>query len=185
MTIYIYPPQAAVTITPPAGGFATQTTLALIASYVDGVETLVAATNTKLDTMHADNVVIEGYIDGIETLIGSTNTKLDSVIAGLKSEYTKANTAVLHNFATTGVTAGNYTTLIAITAAKAVRWQFANTTGNWLQLAYGAAGAEVIFCMIPPGGAAEVDISLALGIRLSVTSDENVSTGKLSICSFV
>jgi hypothetical protein len=45
--------------------------LATIAGHVDGIETLIGATNTALTT-------IDGRVDGVETLIGTTNTKLSA-----------------------------------------------------------------------------------------------------------
>lgn len=62
---------------------------------VDGLEALITATNTKLDTIHGDftglalNTSVDGiegllttqsgFLDGLETLIGSSNTKLDTL----------------------------------------------------------------------------------------------------------
>ena len=84
MAVYIYPPQGATTVTAaPGSDFATETTLAVIAGYTDGIETLVALTNTKLDTLHAD-------IDGVETLIGTTNTNT----ANIKTAVDLTTTAV-------------------------------------------------------------------------------------------
>lgn len=63
-------------------------TLAAIDGHVDGIETLITSTNTKLDTLHADvdgleGFVdgLEGFVDGVETLLTSTNTKLDTLHA--------------------------------------------------------------------------------------------------------
>ena len=46
--------------------------------YIDGLETLITSTNTKLDT-------VDGRVDGLETLITSTNTKLDTVITSVQT----------------------------------------------------------------------------------------------------
>jgi len=70
----------------PITGFATQTTLALIAGYVDGLETLLGGgLPAALDTgavktreqnpitgfaTAANQIIIQAYIDGIETLLG-------------------------------------------------------------------------------------------------------------------
>lgn len=51
------------------GGGATETTAASILTAVDGLETLVTATNTKLDTIDGHIDQIEGYVDGIETAL--------------------------------------------------------------------------------------------------------------------
>lgn len=47
------------------------------AAFLDGLETAVASTNTKLDTL-------AGHVDTLETLIASTNTKLDTAITALQ-----------------------------------------------------------------------------------------------------
>jgi hypothetical protein len=51
--------------------------------HVDGVETAVASTNTKLDTVNTNLGTIDGRVDGLETLVTSTNTKLDTVNTNL------------------------------------------------------------------------------------------------------
>lgn len=106
-------------------------------------------------------------------------------LVAMKPEYAKAIVPVLLNFATSGITASAYTQVIASTAAKATRWQFTNTSSSHISVATGAGGAEAPFAIIPPGGAAEIDISIASSTRISVTSDENVNTGKFSVSAFV
>lgn len=106
-------------------------------------------------------------------------------LIAMKPEYAKAIVPVLHNFATSGITASAYTQVIASTAAKAIRWQITNSSGSHITVATGAAGLEASFAIIPPSGAAEIDINIAASTRISVTSDENVNTGKLSIAAFV
>jgi hypothetical protein len=51
-----------------------------IIGYVDGIETAIASTNTKLDTIITNTADTETGVDGLETLITSTNTKLDTII---------------------------------------------------------------------------------------------------------
>jgi hypothetical protein len=58
------------------------TNLALHAD-VDGLETAVASTNTKLDTVNTNLGTIDGRVDGLETAVTSTNTKLDTVNTNL------------------------------------------------------------------------------------------------------
>lgn len=48
------------------------TLIAAQAAYLDGLETAIASTNTKLDT-------VIGHVDGLETLITASNTKLDTI----------------------------------------------------------------------------------------------------------
>jgi ABC-type transporter Mla subunit MlaD len=57
------------------------TDLATIVGYIDGLETAIASTNTKLDTVNSNLDTIEGYVDGLETLVGSTNTNADATKA--------------------------------------------------------------------------------------------------------
>lgn len=66
----------------------TNTKLDTLAGHVDGVESAIASTNTKLDT-------VAGHVDGVETLITSTNTKLDTVIGhvdGVETAIASTNT---------------------------------------------------------------------------------------------
>jgi hypothetical protein len=51
--------------------------------HVDGLETLVTSTNTKLDTVNTNLGTIDGRVDGLETLVTSTNTKLDTANTSL------------------------------------------------------------------------------------------------------
>ncbi len=54
---------------------------------LDGLETAIASTNTKLDTL-------AGYLDGVETAIASTNTKLDTLdgrVDGLEAGVASTN----------------------------------------------------------------------------------------------
>lgn len=88
------------TVTAPVGGAteakqdAGNATLTAIDGHVDGLETLVAASNTlitssntKLDTLHTDlATTIAAYIDGLEALIGTTNTGNASILAKLSSD---------------------------------------------------------------------------------------------------
>lgn len=66
----------------------TNTKLDTAIGHVDGIETAIASTNTKLDTNNA-------AVDTLETLITSTNTKLDTTIAavdGLETAVASTNT---------------------------------------------------------------------------------------------
>ena len=115
MTLFIYPPTL---IT----GGATEATLLDILAAVDGVETLIGTTNTKLDSVIAKDFAtsakqdatnhrldtLAGYVDGIETLVGSSNTKLDSLIA--KDFATEATLAKLKKWP--------YTTFASITPSE-------------------------------------------------------------------
>lgn len=62
-------------------------TLTAIDGHVDGIETLITSSNTKLDTLHADlATTIAAYIDGLEALIGTTNTGSASILAKLSAD---------------------------------------------------------------------------------------------------
>lgn len=58
---------------------ATNTALATIDGRVDGLESLVASTNTKLDTVNTNLSTIDVRVDGVETLIAATNTALATI----------------------------------------------------------------------------------------------------------
>lgn len=76
MTLFVWPPQNINTT-----GLATEATLLTIDGHVDGLETLVTATNTKLQDIITINGVIDGHVDGLETLVTATNAKLDTLNA--------------------------------------------------------------------------------------------------------
>jgi len=62
---------------------------------IDGLETAIASTNTKLDTVIAALSTIDGRVDGLETLIGTTNTTLTTIdgrVDGLETLITSTNT---------------------------------------------------------------------------------------------
>lgn len=73
-----------------------QDRLKAIASYVDGIETLLGTTNTNTGNTNTLLTSIAGYVDqlesytdGLETLITGTNTKLDTLVSGLGSPGTQ------------------------------------------------------------------------------------------------
>lgn len=137
----------------------------------------------------ATQLLVKGNLDNIKTLITSTNTKLDTVNTTIstssKPEYVNAFLPVLLDFSSTAIVAAAYTQVIASTAAKAIVWQFSNTSSSTLKLATGAALSEVVFCIIPPGGGVEIEDTFPIATRISVTSDENVILGKLSVVGLV
>jgi len=49
-----------------------------VVALIDGLETAIASTNTKLDTVISSLSTIDGRVDGLETLITATNSKLDT-----------------------------------------------------------------------------------------------------------
>jgi hypothetical protein len=69
MTLFVWPPQNINTT-----GLATEAKQDDIINAVDGVETLIGETNTKLDTLNAKDFATAAKQD-------TTNTKLDSLIA--------------------------------------------------------------------------------------------------------
>lgn len=58
---------------------ATNTALTTLQGYVDGLEGLVGTTNTTLTTLNGNVDQLEGYTDTLETLIGTTNTALTAL----------------------------------------------------------------------------------------------------------
>lgn len=55
--------------------------LTTLAGHVDGLETLITSTNTKLDTVNTNLGTIDGRVDGLETLIGTSNAILAAIAA--------------------------------------------------------------------------------------------------------
>ncbi|RUU10766.1 hypothetical protein EOD10_20360 [Mesorhizobium sp. M7A.T.Ca.TU.009.01.3.2] len=48
--------------------------LTILGGYLDGVETLIGSSNTKLDTLHADlATTLAGLVDGLEGILGTTS----------------------------------------------------------------------------------------------------------------
>lgn len=62
----------------------TNSSLSTIDGRVDGLETLVTATNTAIGVTNTSLTTIDGRVDTLETLIASTNTKLDTAITALQ-----------------------------------------------------------------------------------------------------
>ncbi len=130
------------TIVPPAAisaGMATEATSLSILAAVDGIETLIGSTNTKLDTIHTDiGTTIAGYVDGIETAIGSTNTKLDTLhtdigttiagyVDGIETLVTNTNSALAN---ISGYVDGIETLVTAtnVVLAKIQKWPYIGYT---------------------------------------------------------
>lgn len=74
MTLFLYPPTL---IT----GGATEATLLTVKSDTAALVAKDFATSAKQDATNHRLDALAGYVDGIETLVGSSNTKLDSLIA--------------------------------------------------------------------------------------------------------
>jgi len=64
----ILPAATVTTLTPPAAitGFGTAANQTTIIGHVDGIETAIASTNTKLDTVNTNLGTIDGRVDGLE-----------------------------------------------------------------------------------------------------------------------
>ena len=62
-------------------GLATSAKQDTIIGHVDGLETAVGSTNTKLDTVNTNLGTIDGRVDGLETLAGTTNSLLTTIDA--------------------------------------------------------------------------------------------------------
>jgi len=64
----ILPAATVTTLTPPAAitGFGTAANQSTIIGHVDGIETAIASTNTKLDTVNTNLGTIDGRVDGLE-----------------------------------------------------------------------------------------------------------------------
>lgn len=70
--------QGTLTVSAPAGG-ATEAKQDTIIGHVDGIETLIGSTNTKLDTVNTNLTTIDGRVDGIETLLTAIDGHVDGI----------------------------------------------------------------------------------------------------------
>lgn len=87
--------------------------------YVDGLETLIGATNTKLDTLHSDlGTTLAGYVDGLETLSTTTNTKLDTLHTDMTAA-TPAGTNLIGRVSASPETGTVYNGITALTPKHA------------------------------------------------------------------
>lgn len=77
-------------------GVATAANQTTLIGHVDGVETAIASTNTKLDTVNTNLTTIDGRVDGLETSNSAIQTSvqlMDDVVATLgTTTYTEAST---------------------------------------------------------------------------------------------
>lgn len=146
----------------PITGFATSalqgdtnTKLDTVIGHVDGLETLIGATNTA--------------IGATNTAIASTNTKLDSVIASVAS----SNIGVMHFARLTAVngSAGAFIELTA-SATRAVRKiKIVEDVGAFLGIYVGGSGSEALVCIIALSGEMEFDASqIPAGSRVTIRS---------------
>ncbi len=95
------PAATVTTLTPPAAitGFGTAANQTTMIGHIDGVETLITSTNTKLDTL-------DGRVDTLETLIASTNTKLDTLNTNVTSPIAAGTAYIGKTRATDGTNDG-------------------------------------------------------------------------------
>lgn len=64
------------------------TTLTSIDGHVDGLEALVASTNTKLDTLHSDLGVLGGYVDTLEAKLALSSVGTLTSVADAATDAT-------------------------------------------------------------------------------------------------
>jgi hypothetical protein len=89
---------------------------------------------------------------------------------------------VYHNYAVQGATTLAWLQIIASTSAVISEWDVFDSSGQVLEIGVGAAGAEVRFALIAPGGGAPFKHQLAAGSRVSIKAvDANTAGGKLVI----
>lgn len=118
MTLYVYPPLGTITVSPaPGADLATETTLLLIETAVDGLETLVGTTNTN--TANTKTAV-----DLTTTAVGLTTTQLSTKLSG--SFVNVAFDEVASNYA--GATTDVHTYKLAAATVKTVTVTYVDAT---------------------------------------------------------
>ncbi len=124
MAVFTYPLASTTAVTAAAGSdFATETTLLLVESAVDGLETLVGTTNTKLDTVIT-------HVDGIEALIGTTNTNTSNINTQLTNKLSGSLVNVQYDNFAVAYNALNdvYTYKLAAATVKTVTITYTDAT---------------------------------------------------------
>jgi hypothetical protein len=92
-------------------------------------------------------------------------------------EVSSAYAVVTRDFSSSGLTASTWSELITSTSAKSVRLLFTNTSGETLEVGFGAGGAEVSNFILSSAG--QIDILIPASTRVSLRSVNSVSTGLL------
>lgn len=165
-------------------GAATEATLASILAVLGGTLT-VQATNLDIRdlTSVSDSVsaVQSGNWstrtqDGSGNAITSTAGALDVNVANPGGALTSVEGPYYNDYSSTSVTTAAYTQIIASTAADIQRIQIADTSGQVVILATGAAASEVDILYIGRGGD-DFNIAIPSGTRLSIkalTADADI-----------
>jgi len=87
-----------------------------------------------------------------------------------------------HDYSAVNVTTGAYVEILTTMPALCNRLEVFDSSGESLQLAFGAIGSEVDQAIITPGGNDELELTVPAGTRLSVKAIDNDATvGKLNI----
>jgi hypothetical protein len=132
------------------------------------VNTELNTQTTELQDINTELNTITGHVDGIETLITSTNTKLDSIIANSDILAT-FQTSTLVDASSTNIP-GNASlplTLIASTSAITRKIQVIEDIGEYMALYTGAASSEVLLAALPLGGG-EIEVNVPAATRISI-----------------
>jgi hypothetical protein len=136
-----------VTIISGASGIATEATLAAIESEVDDLETLVTATNSKLDTLHND---LAGVAPGVPQVNVYLDTALDDIPTGSWQDF------------------GSVTSALS-------RWcTFYNGTGYSIQLGWGSAKKLTI---TPAGWSGPLAIPASTQLQVQSETGAAITSG--------
>lgn len=142
----------------------------------DAQVTELQAINTELNT-------ITGHVDGIESLITSTNSKLDDLLL-VTDKLSVIESSALIDTANTNIpgSAGSPLTLIASTSAPTLKIQIIEDIGSFMGLYSGVAASEVLIAALPLGGG-DVEVAVPAATRLSLRALETtaISNGKIIV----
>ena len=175
-----------------------------LAGLVDGLEVLVAATNTALGTLDGrvdglESLVttLNGYADGLETLIGTTNSTLTTVdgrVDGLEALITTLNGYVdtLETLLAAATPAGSNvigrvgidqttngtTNAVALTATKSGRATLTQLTGSGNTAAAAISTARVaVFTVLMTNGSATITVGATVQPQISYDGTNWVNDG--------
>jgi hypothetical protein len=100
-----------------------------------------------------------------------------------KPEFSSAYAVVTRDFSSAALVAATWSQLIASTSAKSTVFRYTNTSGETLELGFGAGGAEVSVDLLASAGSQE--LLIPAGTRVSIRSASAVSTGLLYFAALV
>lgn len=89
--------------------------------------------------------------------------------------------SVFRDYASSGLTAATWSEVIASTSSEAQEIEIFDSSGEVLELGFGAAASEVRQVYITPGGNGRIKLNVPAATRISVQCASNVNLGNLVI----